>query len=71
MQDTKVLPEGTADFKVSSDHYHHYKEDIALFAEMGFKTYRFSISWTRLIPNGIGEINTQGIEFYSNLIDDV
>ena len=61
VQDTKVLPEGTADFKVSSDHYHHYKEDIALFAEMGFKTYRFSISWTRIIPNGTGEVNEKGI----------
>lgn len=71
VQDTKALPEGTADFKVSSDHYHHYKEDIALFAEMGFKTYRFSISWTRIIPNGTGEVNKKGIEFYNNLIDEL
>jgi len=70
VQDIKEIPEGTPDFKVSSDHYHHYKEDVALFAEMGFKTYRFSISWSRVIPNGIGEINMQGIEFYSNLIDE-
>lgn len=70
VQDIKEIPEGTPDFKVSSDHYHHYKEDVALFAEMGFKAYRFSISWSRVIPNGIGEINMQGIEFYSNLIDE-
>mgnify|MGYP001322967845 FL=1 len=70
VQDIKEIPEGTPDFKVSSDHYHHYKEDVALFAEMGFKAYRFSISWSRLIPNGVGEINSQGIEFYSNLIDE-
>ena len=50
-------PEGTADFKVASDHYHRYKEDIKLFAEMGLKAYRFSIAWTRIIPKGTGEIN--------------
>jgi 6-phospho-beta-glucosidase len=44
VQDTKEVIKDTPDFKVSSDHYHHYKEDVALFAEMGFKTYRFSIS---------------------------
>lgn len=70
VQDIKKIPEGTPDFKVSSDHYHHYKEDVALFAEMGFKAYRFSISWSRIIPNGVGEVNPQGIEFYSNLIDE-
>lgn len=36
------------------DHYHRFQEDIALFAEMGFKCYRFSIAWTRIYPNGIG-----------------
>jgi len=57
-------PEDVTDFKVTSDHYHNYKEDVALFAEMGFKAYRFSIAWTRIIPNGIGEVNPKGIEFY-------
>jgi len=71
VQDTKEPFPGTPDFKVSSDHYHHYKEDVALFAEMGFKTYRFSIAWTRIIPNGIGEVNPKGIEFYNNLIDEL
>ncbi|OLO17851.1 6-phospho-beta-glucosidase, partial [Bacillus licheniformis] len=64
-------PEGTTDFKVASDHYHRYKEDIALFAEMGFKAYRFSIAWTRIIPDGDGDINPKGIEFYSRLIDEL
>lgn len=45
-------PEGTTDFKVASDHYHRYQEDVALMAEMGFKAYRFSIAWTRIIPMG-------------------
>ena len=69
-QDVKELPAGTADLTVSVDHYHHYKEDIALMAEMGFKSYRFSISWSRVLPNGTGEVNPKGIEFYNNLIDE-
>ena len=50
------------------DFCHHYKEDIALFAEMGFKTYRMSISWSRLYPKGIEkEPNKEGVEFYRNV----
>ncbi|WP_322000259.1 glycoside hydrolase family 1 protein [Bacillus pumilus] len=64
-------PEGTTDFKVASDHYHRYKEDVKMFAEMGLKAYRFSIAWTRIIPNGDGEINQKGIEFYHSLIDEL
>ncbi|QGU96254.1 family 1 glycosylhydrolase [Clostridium bovifaecis] len=63
--------EGTTDFKLASDHYHHYKEDVSLFAEMGLKAYRFSIAWSRIFPNGTGEINKKGIEFYNNLIDEI
>lgn len=59
------------DFKVASDHYHRYKEDVRLFAEMGLKSYRFSIAWSRVLPEGRGRINEQGIEFYSNLIDEL
>ncbi len=70
-QETAPIPEGTTDFKVASDHYHRYKEDIALLAEMGFKEYRFSIAWTRIIPDGDGEINPKGIEFYNNLINEL
>lgn len=69
-QDVKEIPEGTSDLSVSVDHYHHYKEDIALMAEMGFKSYRFSISWSRILPEGTGKVNPQGIEFYNNLIDE-
>jgi 6-phospho-beta-glucosidase len=64
-------PEGLADFKVTSDHYHHYKEDIALLAELGLKAYRFSIAWTRIFPEGTGKINEKGLEFYKNLIDEI
>ena len=53
------------------DFYHHYKEDIALMAEMGFKTYRLSISWTRIFPNGDDETpNEEGLHFYDNVIDE-
>ncbi|MCZ8494463.1 glycoside hydrolase family 1 protein [Priestia megaterium] len=64
-------PEGTAGFTVASDHYHRYKEDIKLFAELGLKAYRFSIAWTRIFPEGTGEINKNGLEFYNNLIDEL
>lgn len=55
---------------VAVDHYHRYKEDIKLMAEMGLESYRFSISWPRIIPNGTGEVNLKGLEFYNNVIDE-
>ena len=49
--------------------YHRYKEDIALFAEMGFKVYRFSIAWSRIFPNGDEETpNEEGLKFYDKVI---
>lgn len=54
------------------DFYHHYKEDIALFAEMGFKVLRFSISWSRIFPNGDdAKPNKEGIIFYHNVINEL
>ncbi|MCC0628237.1 MULTISPECIES: glycoside hydrolase family 1 protein [unclassified Clostridioides] len=58
-----------ADTKVASDFYHNYEEDIELMKELGMKTYRFSISWARIIPDGEGEINQKGIDFYNKIID--
>ena len=55
---------------IAIDHYHRYKEDIKLMAEMGLESYRFSISWPRILPNGVGEINQKGIEFYNNIINE-
>ena len=55
---------------VAVDHYHRYKEDVKLMADMGLESYRFSISWPRIIPDGDGEINKKGIDFYNNLIDE-
>lgn len=64
-------PVDMADFKIASDHYHHWKEDIALMKELGLKAYRFSIAWTRIIPDGDGNVNRKGIEFYNKLIDEL
>ncbi|MDF7667880.1 glycoside hydrolase family 1 protein [Orbaceae bacterium ESL0727] len=58
-----------ADTKIASDFYHHYEEDIKLFKELGLKAYRFSISWARIIPDGDGEINQAGIDFYNKVIN--
>lgn len=53
------------------DHYHRWREDIALFAEMGFQVYRFSISWSRIFPNGDEtEPNEEGLRFYENVVDE-
>lgn len=55
---------------VAVDHYYRYKEDIKLMSEMGLESYRFSISWPRIFPNGSGEVNQKGLDFYNNLIDE-
>ena len=53
------------------DFYHHYKEDIAMFAEMGFKTFRLSIAWTRIFPNGDEETpNQEGLKFYEDIFNE-
>ena len=55
-----------------SDFYHHYKEDIALMAEMGFKVYRMSIAWSRIYPNGDDEYpNEEGLKFYDDVFDEL
>ncbi|HBH3611617.1 TPA: glycoside hydrolase family 1 protein [Clostridioides difficile] len=55
-----------------SDFYHHYKEDIALMSEMGFKTYRMSIAWSRIFPNGDDkEPNEEGLQFYDDVFDEL
>lgn len=70
VQDIKKVPEGTSELDVCADEYHRYKEDVALMAEMGFKAYRFSIAWTRILPEGTGDVNPKGIEYYNNLINE-
>jgi beta-glucosidase len=54
---------------VTDDHYHHLEQDLDLMKELGLEAYRFSISWSRIIPTGSGEVNPAGIDFYSRLVD--
>jgi beta-glucosidase/6-phospho-beta-glucosidase/beta-galactosidase len=56
---------------VAIDEYHRYKEDVAMLKEMGVKSYRFSISWTRILPSGTGEVNQKGIDYYNHLINEL
>ena len=53
----------------ASNFYHLYEEDIALMKELGHNTFRFSISWSRLFPQGVGEVNEEAITFYNNVIN--
>lgn len=56
---------------VATDHYHRMREDVALMKAMGLKAYRFSISWSRVMPEGRGATNPSGLDFYSRLIDEL
>jgi beta-glucosidase len=56
---------------VANDHYRRYKEDVALMKDMGAKAYRFSISWPRIFPEGTGQPNPKGLDFYSRLVDEL
>ena len=54
---------------VACDHYHRWKDDVALMRELGLKAYRFSVSWSRILPDGTGRVNRKGLDFYSRLVD--
>ncbi|TPR55129.1 glycoside hydrolase family 1 protein [Enterococcus sp. OL5] len=69
VQDIRPPFPNTTDFKVASDHYNQFKEDVRLFKELGLKAYRFSIAWTRIMPHG--KLNKQGIDFYNELINEL
>jgi beta-glucosidase len=56
---------------VANDHYHRYKEDVALMKGIGANAYRFSIAWPRIFPEGTGEPNPKGLDFYSRLVDEL
>ena len=58
--------------RIAIDFYHHYKEDISLFAEMGFNCLRISVNWTRIFPNGDEKLpNEKGLSFYDSIIDEL
>ncbi|CAM8999305.1 unnamed protein product [Rhodiola kirilowii] len=63
----RIIDLSNADTAV--DHYHRFKSDIDLMKDLGMDAYRFSISWPRIFPNGTGEPNQEGIDYYNNLID--
>jgi beta-glucosidase len=56
---------------VADDHYHRYRDDVALLADLGVTHYRFSLAWPRLQPDGRGAVNTEGLDFYSRLVDEL
>jgi beta-glucosidase len=56
---------------VADDHYHRYKDDVQLMKALGVKTYRFSIAWPRVFPNGDGPANPKGLDFYNRLVDEL
>jgi len=65
------LAAGEETGNVAIDHYHRYKEDIGHLKEMGVQSYRFSIAWTRILPDGTCEVNQQGIDHYNRVIDNL
>ena len=65
----KTVKGATGD--VADDHYHRYKDDVQLMKSLGVKTYRFSIAWPRVFPNGDGAPNPKGLDFYNRLVDEL
>jgi beta-glucosidase len=56
---------------VACDHYRRWRSDVALMRELGLQAYRFSISWSRIFPQGTGTLNVRGLDFYDNLVDEL
>lgn len=56
---------------VACDHYHRYAEDVALMQQIGLQAYRFSISWPRVLPDGVGKVSPAGLGFYDRLVDNL
>jgi beta-glucosidase len=65
----KIKNDESAD--VANDHYHRYKEDVALMRSIGANAYRFSIAWPRIFPGGTGQPNAKGLDFYDRLVDEL
>ena len=56
---------------IACDHYHRWKDDVRLMRELGLQAYRFSVSWSRILPDGTGRVNQPGLDFYSRLVDEL
>lgn len=56
---------------IACEHYRRYASDVALMSALGLKSYRFSIAWGRILPDGIGRVNAKGVDFYSRLVDEL
>ena len=63
----RVSNDDTGD--IACDHYHRYRQDIQIMSDLGIQAYRFSLSWSRLMPRGRGSVNQKGLDFYDKLID--
>ncbi len=68
-QPRRVIDGATGD--IACDHYHRYKDDVALMAGLGMQTYRFSVAWSRIFPMGRGGVNPEGLAFYERLIEEL
>jgi beta-glucosidase len=56
---------------VAADHYHRWKQDVALLSDLGMQAYRFSVAWPRVLPQGTGPVNRKGLDFYQRLVDEL
>lgn len=56
---------------VANDDYHRYAEDVAMMAELGMQAYRFSVCWPRILPDGAGQVNAKGLDYYDRLVDEL
>ena len=65
----KVLHGDTGD--IANDHIHLYQQDVKLMADLGLSSYRFSVSWPRIMPEGVGQVSEQGLDFYDELVDEL
>jgi beta-glucosidase len=57
--------------RIACDHYHRRSRDVALMRELGLRSYRFSVSWARVLPEGAGRIHSSGLDFYDGLVDEL
>jgi len=57
--------------EIACDHLNRYKEDVGIMSDIGLQSYRFSVSWPRILPNGTGAVNSKGLDFYDRLIDEL